>query len=128
MAAWNPRANEIYVKALGLNSPEAVRSYLDDACAGDAELRAAVESLMNAGQRAGAFLESPAGGIDTAAAPELQPVAEQIWVFAGKGPTRVSAFFQQCAVCELKIYKAVAELIQSRQLVWSHAAPVTKVA
>jgi serine/threonine-protein kinase len=50
---------------------------LDDACAGDAELRAAVESLVEAGQRAGGFLEFPATGIDTAAAPEIAATMER---------------------------------------------------
>jgi CRP-like cAMP-binding protein len=59
---------------------------------------------------------------------EMQPVAERVWDLAGEGPIRISTVFQQCAVCELKIYQAVAELIQSRQLVWSHAAPTAKVA
>ena len=62
------------------------------------------------------------------AAPELQPVAEQIWEQAAKGPVTLHALYQNCAVCELKIYETVVELIQSRQLVWSHEAAAAKVA
>ena len=40
MTSWNPRANELFLKALGLGSAEERRKYLDDACAGDAALRA----------------------------------------------------------------------------------------
>ena len=62
------------------------------------------------------------------ATPELQAVAEQIWNFVGKGPVTVSAIFQHCSVCELKIYQVVDELLQSRQLIWSHSAANRKVA
>jgi len=74
-------------------------------------------------QRAKASFTWPA-----AAAPELQTVAEQIWDLAGKGPVTISGLYQNCAVCELKIYEAVAELLQWRQLVWSHDATAAKVA
>src|SRR5262245_10985890 len=60
MARWNPHANELFLKALEITSPEARRVFLDEACAGDAELRAAVEALLQAGEQAGSFLESPA--------------------------------------------------------------------
>ena len=60
MTTWNPRANELFVKALELRSDGARRQYLDGACAGDAALRAEVESLLEANARAGGFLELPA--------------------------------------------------------------------
>jgi hypothetical protein len=63
-----------------------------------------------------------------AAAPELEPVAQQIWKFAANGPVTIPAVFQECAVCELKIYQAVEELIQSRHLAWSEIAAAAKVA
>jgi hypothetical protein len=62
------------------------------------------------------------------AAPELQPVAEQVWAFAARGPVTTNALFQHCAVCELKIYEVVDELLQSRHFVWSHDAASAKVA
>lgn len=63
-----------------------------------------------------------------AAPPELQPVAEQIWQLAARGPMTVSALFQHCSVCELKIYQIVDELLQSHHFTWSAAAPDEKVA
>jgi hypothetical protein len=63
-----------------------------------------------------------------AAPPELQPVAEQIWQFAANGPVTLSSLFQHCAVCELKIYQIVDELIQSHHIIWSRLAADEKVA
>src|SRR5437868_1166929 len=60
MTTWNPRANELFLQALELGSPGERQEYLDGACAGDAALRAEVEALLEAGARAGSFLESPA--------------------------------------------------------------------
>jgi CRP/FNR family cyclic AMP-dependent transcriptional regulator len=62
------------------------------------------------------------------AAPELQEVAKQIWDFAARGPVTISALFHHCAVCELKIYQVVDELLQSRHFVWSPIAANAKVA
>ena len=62
------------------------------------------------------------------AAPELQAVAEQVWEFAVKEPVTLGALFQHCAVCELKIYEVVAELIQSRHFIWSDERAAAKVA
>jgi WD40 repeat protein/serine/threonine protein kinase len=60
MTTWNPRANELFVKALELRSDEERRQFLDGVCGGDAALRAEVESLLEASARAGGFLEFPA--------------------------------------------------------------------
>jgi serine/threonine protein kinase/tetratricopeptide (TPR) repeat protein len=60
MATWNPRANELFLKALDLRSPGEREAYLDEVCAGDAALRAEVDGLLEAGARAGSFLEPPA--------------------------------------------------------------------
>jgi serine/threonine protein kinase len=60
MTTWNPRANELFLKALELRAPGARQAYLDRVCAGDAALRAEVEALLEASARAGSFLESPA--------------------------------------------------------------------
>jgi hypothetical protein len=62
------------------------------------------------------------------AAPELRPVAEQIWASAARGPVTVTNLFQRCTVCELKIYQVVDELLQSRHFVWSTDAANAKVA
>jgi CRP-like cAMP-binding protein len=70
-----------------------------------------------------ANLSWPAG-----APPESLTVAEQIWQFAAGGPVTVRELFQHCAVCELKVYQVVEELIESRHFVWSHTAADEKVA
>ena len=59
MTTWNPRANDLFLKALELGSAEERREYLDSASTGDAELRAEVEALLEASARAGRFLEPP---------------------------------------------------------------------
>src|SRR6516225_3282393 len=53
MATWDPRANEVFLKAAEFSFPEERRHYLDRACASDAALRAEVEALLDANARAG---------------------------------------------------------------------------
>src|SRR5579859_3393750 len=61
MAAWNPRANEIFAAALEM--PVARRQeYLEQTCASDSELRRQVEALLSAHRQAGSFLDQPAAG------------------------------------------------------------------
>jgi tetratricopeptide (TPR) repeat protein/serine/threonine protein kinase len=75
MATWNPRANELFLKALDLRSRGEREAYLDKACADDAALRAEVDGLLEAGARAGSFLESPAR--DPAATVDDVTIAER---------------------------------------------------
>ena len=74
-------------------------------------------------QRNKANLTWPAG-----APAESLAVAEQIWKFAENGPVTVDQLFRHCALCELKIYQVIDELIQSRHFIWSHEAAAAKVA
>jgi hypothetical protein len=74
-------------------------------------------------QRNKAKLTWPAG-----APPESLAVAEQIWKFAENGPVTIDQLFRHCALCELKIYQVIDELIQSRHFVWSHEVASAKVA
>jgi serine/threonine protein kinase/Tfp pilus assembly protein PilF len=60
MTTWNPRANELFLQALTLDSPGEQQKYLDEVCAGDSSLRAEVEALLEASARAGEFLACPA--------------------------------------------------------------------
>ena len=60
MPTWNPRANDLFLKALEIRSADERKRYLDEACAGDTALRAEVEALLEASARAGSFLEPPA--------------------------------------------------------------------
>src|SRR5262245_11170832 len=76
MTTWNPRANELFLKALELRSAGERRVYLDGACAADAALRAEVESLLEASARAGRFLEAPAPGLHSAATADEPTVGE----------------------------------------------------
>ena len=75
MAAWNPQANEIFLKAVEIPAPDDRRTYLDEACRGDAQLRGEVEGLIAAGEQAGSFLESPPPGVTAAA--DSTPLREQ---------------------------------------------------
>ena len=66
MAQWDPRANEVFLKAMEIESQDQRRRFVDQNCGSDAELRAQVESLVAAAQRAGDFLQAPEGGVDAA--------------------------------------------------------------
>jgi serine/threonine protein kinase/WD40 repeat protein len=76
MAEWNLKANDIFVRAAEIDLPDERRRFLEQECAGNADLRAQVESLLVAGGRIGSFLEKPAApalaalGV-TAASPSL---------------------------------------------------------
>src|SRR5216683_5029373 len=73
MAYWNPSANEIFLSAVEIGSPEQRRAYLDSACAGNAGLRRAVEALLQAHAQAGSFLDRP--GAATIAPPDKESAA-----------------------------------------------------
>lgn len=60
MNAWNPQANDLFLRALALPAAHERQEYIDGACQDDADLRAEVEALLAAAQQAGSFLESPA--------------------------------------------------------------------
>jgi serine/threonine protein kinase len=77
MATWDPRANDLFLKALDLRSPGARQEYLDGACAGDAAVRAEVEALLAASASAGRFLESAAPAPDPVATVDAQPSSER---------------------------------------------------
>src|SRR2546426_10785200 len=55
--------DEIFQAALALPSEQRA-AYLDQACAGDYELRAEVESLISSYERSGSFIEQPAIEVD----------------------------------------------------------------
>src|SRR5712691_11359222 len=74
MTTWDPRANDLFLKALELPSADKRQEYLNGACAGDAALRTEVEALLEASARAGSFLESPAR------APNLVPMVDRPFV------------------------------------------------
>ena len=59
MADWNPRANELFVQARNLADAKARHDFLERHCAGDPDMRLAVESLLQAEHEAGDFLVKP---------------------------------------------------------------------
>ncbi len=65
MPAWNPRANEIFLKGIDIASPDERRAFLDDQCDGDGALRAEVEALLAASATAGSSSESPIVAVDS---------------------------------------------------------------
>jgi hypothetical protein len=73
MTTWNPRANDLFLKAVELSSAGERQRYLDAVCGSDAALRADVESLLEANAQAGRFLESAAPAL-----PRNATVAESL--------------------------------------------------
>ena len=68
--------SQVFTHALRLASPAERAAYLDAACAGQADLRAAVDALLHAHAEDPGFLEQPAGSlwetVDEPAAPALE--------------------------------------------------------
>jgi serine/threonine protein kinase/tetratricopeptide (TPR) repeat protein len=60
MSDWNPQANEIFLRAIELATPDERRAYITAACEGDTRLRIQAEALLEAIEQAGSFLEAPA--------------------------------------------------------------------
>jgi serine/threonine protein kinase len=89
VATWDPRANDLFLEAVALDSPAARQEFLDRACGGDASLRAQVESLLEASARAGSFLEQPAAApaLTGAYLPAGEPVSAA--TPPGEGPGTV---------------------------------------
>lgn len=81
MGAWNPEANDLFLRALEIQADDQRRAFLDEECAADARLRSQAEALLDAHERAGNFLESPARGLGAAAL--AQHVTEAIGTMVG---------------------------------------------
>jgi non-specific serine/threonine protein kinase/serine/threonine-protein kinase len=64
----------IFLEALQRTAPEERAAFLDQACAGNEELRHDVEMLLKAHARAGEFLNQPAS--DPVATVDEQPISE----------------------------------------------------
>jgi formylglycine-generating enzyme required for sulfatase activity len=62
MSDQPPSIETILCAAVEISSADQRAVYLDEACGGDAEIRAQVEKLLRAHLRAGGFLEQPVGG------------------------------------------------------------------
>src|SRR5580765_2666104 len=66
---------DIFIAALQKEDPAQRQAYLDEACAGQPELRQQVEQLLRLHQGAGSFLQNPAA--ESAATATIQNAAEQ---------------------------------------------------
>src|SRR5258708_38119985 len=66
---------DIFIAALQKEDPALRQAYLDEACAGQPELRQQVEHLLRLHEGAGSFLEKPA--VDSAATGAFPGAAEQ---------------------------------------------------
>src|SRR5262245_13832243 len=74
MSDMKADAKALFLEALERPGREELPRFLDEACGGNAALRARVEELLRAHQDAGSFLESPAGSLVVTV--DEQPVSE----------------------------------------------------
>lgn len=63
MADWNPEVNELFARAIELDTASARQAFLDNACQEDPDLRSAVDRMLQAHEAAGSFLNQPAAGL-----------------------------------------------------------------
>jgi eukaryotic-like serine/threonine-protein kinase len=74
MPDWNPKANDIFVRAAEIQVAAERRRFVDRECNGDLGLLEQVESLLDAGGKVGSFLEEPAApGLAAGAATVVSP-------------------------------------------------------
>ena len=59
MAGTEPKLRDLFSKALQCQTPQEQAAYLEQACQGDAELRARLDELLQAHREAGSFLQEP---------------------------------------------------------------------
>jgi WD40 repeat protein/serine/threonine protein kinase len=62
MAKWNPRANDLFLRAAEIEAPADRILFLEEQCAGDDALREQVEALLATSAKVGSFLNRPALG------------------------------------------------------------------
>lgn len=67
MPDWNPAANEIFLNAVEIASPEKRQAYVDSACGNDADLRRAVDALLKGHARGNGTADQAAATIAPAA-------------------------------------------------------------
>src|SRR6516225_1043288 len=59
MANWNPRANELFLRAFEIGPADERQAFLDVECGQDTDLRREVDSLLKAGANLGDFMNQP---------------------------------------------------------------------
>jgi serine/threonine-protein kinase len=75
----DPPDREVAVFSAARRLPVSQRAaYLDEACAGDAALRQRVVELVQAGEEAGAFLDTPAPGDERSPGAAVRPSSDAI--------------------------------------------------
>src|SRR5688500_6807609 len=95
MATWSPRANEIFLRALECRDPAARSALVDEVCREEPELRDQVQSLLDASDQAGSFLDRPAavpgatGTFDPGRAAETAPAPPGEYVGMMIGPYKL---------------------------------------
>jgi eukaryotic-like serine/threonine-protein kinase len=63
MADWNPRANELFLRAVEIDEPNQRSAFLEAECGGDASLLALLKTMLAAHDANGSFLEAPAAAV-----------------------------------------------------------------
>jgi CRP-like cAMP-binding protein len=61
------------------------------------------------------------GGAD-----HLTPLATRVWDVVSKQPTTIPELYRHCSACELKLYRVVHELLQSKQLATADSSWIPK--
>jgi serine/threonine protein kinase len=78
-----PDVRSLFGRALEIASAAERAAFLDEACGGNAELRAEVESLLQAIEHAGSFMKQPAPPGDPRGTVEHAPIAERAGTVIG---------------------------------------------
>jgi serine/threonine-protein kinase len=82
MPAWNPRANELFLRAVEIEAADKRREFVAAECAGDAPLRQEVDALLAASEKMGSFLNEPAVRVLDATVPR-RDVDLNFWLEPG---------------------------------------------
>src|SRR5262245_1199520 len=83
MAEWNPKANDLFLRAAEIVAPAERGEFLDRECGDDSFLREQVNSLLVASQNVGSFLGQPAVSLHTT--PEAMAIQPPICEGPGTG-------------------------------------------
>src|SRR5881275_1199473 len=79
MAGPAPKLRDVFIKALQCRSAAEQATCLDEACGGDAALRARLEELLQAHRESGSFLQEPsAAGLATIEEPSASERAGSV--------------------------------------------------
>ena len=92
MSADPQRVEAILAETAAIADPAAHAAYLNEACACDVELRAEVESLLAAYEKAGSYLDRPAPGATLVVSPlgGLDAVPAEARTTSGEQPNKRS--------------------------------------